>query len=155
MVTVTDYTLVECPPQQTAVVRARVKLAELPSFFARSLPRVLEAIEAQDVTPGGEPFAYYRGVPNGRVEVEAGFPVAGVFTQTSDVWPAQLPGGRVVTGVHVGRYERVGDTYAAMLAWAAARGLRPTGDMWEVYLTDPEREPDPQRWRTGLFLRVE
>jgi hypothetical protein len=33
--------------------------------------------------------------------------------------------------------------------------MKPTGSMWEVYLTDPEREPDPSRWRTGVFLRVE
>jgi effector-binding domain-containing protein len=66
-----------------------------------------------------------------------------------------LPGGRVVTGLHVGPYDSVGHTYARMTAWAIAHGLHPTQDMWEVYLTDPEREPDPARWRTGLFLRVE
>jgi hypothetical protein len=34
-------------------------------------------------------------------------------------------------------------------------GWNPTDEMWEVYLTDPEREPDPERWRTGLFLRLQ
>ena len=105
--------------------------------------------------PGGEPFAYYRGVPNASVEVEAGFPVVGVFRPRVDVRPAQLPGGRVVTGVHIGTHENLGSTYPEMTAWATAHGLRPTGDMWEIYLTDPDREPDPQNWRTGLFLRVE
>jgi effector-binding domain-containing protein len=136
-------------------MRGRVKLEALPAFFAQTLPLVLEAIEDQGAIPGGEPFAYYRGVPNGSVEVEAGFPVVGAFLRSGKIVPGHLPGGRVVTGLHVGPYDSVGHTYARMAAWAVAHGLQPTQDMWEVYLTDPEREPDPSQWRTGLFLRVE
>jgi len=150
-----EYSLVDYEPRPTAVVRGRVKLQDLPAFFAHSLPLVLQAIEAQGVRPGGEPFAYYRGVPNGSVDVEAGFPVLGAFTSTGAIALGELPGGRVVTGLHLGPYFSVGQTYARMTAWAVAHGLRPTADTWEVYLTDPEREPDPTHWRTGLFLRVE
>jgi hypothetical protein len=50
-----------------------------------------------------------------------------------------------------GPYDSVGQTYAHMCAWAVAHGLQPTQDMWEAYLTDREREPDPSQWRTGLF----
>ena len=66
-----------------------------------------------------------------------------------------MPAGRTVTGVHLGPYETLGNTYADMSAWAIAHGLLPTGEMWEVYLTDPKREPNPNGWRTGVFLRVE
>jgi len=150
-----EYSIVDYESRPTAIVRGRVKLDDLPTFFARSLPLVLEAIEAQGAIPGGEPFAYYRAVPNGSVDVEAGFPVVGAFAATGMVLPGHLPGGRVITGLHLGPYDSVGHTYARMIAWAIAHGLQPTQDMWEVYLTDPEREPDPSHWRTGLFLRVE
>jgi effector-binding domain-containing protein len=150
-----EYSIVDYASRPTAIVRGHVKTEDLPSFFAHSLPQVLRAIEEQDMVPGGEPFAYYRGMPNGSVEVEAGFPVVGAFTPKGAIVPGWLPGGRVVTGLHLGPYGSVGQTYARMAAWAIAHGLRPTQDMWEVYLTDPEREPDPAHWRTGLFLRVE
>src|SRR6516165_9273850 len=92
-----EYSVFDYESRSTAVIRGRVKLTDLPTFFARSLPLVLEAIEAQGAIPGGEPFAYYRGVSNGSVDVEAGFPVVGVFAPTGKIVPGQLPGGRVVT----------------------------------------------------------
>jgi len=130
-------------------------LTELPSFLARSFSEVLIAIEEQGATPAGEPSAYYPTVPNGVVEVEVGFPVADRFVAAGDVVPAQLPGGQVVTGVHVGACAGVATAYARPRAWAIANGLRPTNDTWEVYLTDPEGEPNPERWRTAFFLKVE
>jgi effector-binding domain-containing protein len=149
------YQVVHYPARPTAVVRATVTADELPAFFGHALRRVLTAMEAQGTTPGGEPFACYRSIPNGTVEVEAGFPIIGAFQAIRDVVPGELPGGRTVTCVHVGQSETLSRTYAEMSTWAVANGLKPTGLMWEVYLTDPEREPDPTRWRTAVFLAVE
>ena len=149
------YEVIESPTRHTAVIRATIKASELPAFFSRTLTGVLQAMEAQGTIPGGEPFAFYRGIHNGTVDLEAGFPVVGPFEQSGDVVPGTLPGGKTVAGVHVGPYETLSRTYADMSAWAIAHGMRPTGEMWEVYLTDPEREPNPDRWRTSVFLRVE
>jgi len=150
-----DYSIVEYASRPTAIVRGRVKTEDLPLFFEHTLPLVLEAIEAQGAATGGEPFALYHGVANGSVDVEAGFPVIGAFAATRSIVPSRLPGGRVVTALHLGDYDSISTSYARMAAWAIAHGLRPTQERWEVYLTDPERETDPSRWRTGLFLRVE
>lgn len=149
-----DYHVTDYPSRPTAVVRARLKVADLPGFFEPALTHVLAAMEAQGTTPGGEPFAYYRGIPNGMAEVEAGFPTVGPFTASGDVMSGELPAGRVITGLHMGPYETLKRTYAEMSQWAAINGLTPTGEMWQVFLTDPEREPDPSRWRIGIFLRV-
>jgi effector-binding domain-containing protein len=89
------------------------------------------------------------------VDVEAGFPTPGTFVATGGTVPSELPSGRLVTGLHTGPYERLGTTYTQMRAWATAHGLQPTTEMWEVYLTDPEREPDPDRWQTRVYLRVD
>ena len=88
-----EYSVVDYESRPTAVLRGHVKLADLPTFFARSLPLVLEAIETQGAVPGGEPFAYYCGMPNGSVDVEAGFPVVGAFAPFGTVVPGHLPGG--------------------------------------------------------------
>jgi effector-binding domain-containing protein len=149
-----DYQIIDCGCRPTAVIRGQVRLAHLPGFLAHSLPLVLRAMEVQGSIPGGEPFAYYHSVPNGTVDVEAGFPVVGSFVPSGDVTSGRLPGGHVITGLHIGPYETIVETYAEMIAWAQTQGLQPTGDMWEVYLTDPERESDPAKWRTGLFVRV-
>jgi effector-binding domain-containing protein len=149
------YQVVDNPTRPTAIVHAQIKSTQLPAFDSHALRRVLAAMEAQGTTPGGEPFAYNHGVADGTVDIEAGFPILGMFQPSGDVVPGELPGGRTVTGVHLGPYETLSRTYAEMSAWATANGMKPTGSMWEVYLTDPEREPDPTRWRSGVFVAVE
>ena len=122
----TDYSVVEYESRPTAIIRGRVNLADLPSFFAHCLPLVLHAIDAQGTTPGREPFAYYRGAPNGSIDVEVGFPVLGTFARRGNVVPSLLPGGHIVTGLHLGANDNVGQTYASMTAWAKSHGFRPT-----------------------------
>lgn len=41
-----------------------------------------------------------------------------------------------------------------MMDWMAEKGLRPAGKMWEVYLTDPEKE-NPERYMTKVFWLIE
>jgi effector-binding domain-containing protein len=152
---VVGYQLIESPARRTAVVRASVERSELSTFCSHALRAVLAKMESQGTVPGGEPFAYYHGTLDGTVEVEAGFPTLDRFTASGNVLESELPGGKTVTGIHLGPYDARGNTYATMSAWAIAHGLQPTGDMWEVYLTDPEREPDPDHWRVGVFLPVQ
>lgn len=42
-----------------------------------------------------------------------------------------------------------------MQAWIADQGRSPSKVMWEVYLTDPEQEPDASAWRTEVYWPVE
>ena len=43
-----------------------------------------------------------------------------------------------------------------MQEWGREQGLQRSGDsFWEVYLSDPGREPDPAQWRTQLVQPVE
>ena len=141
--------------RRTAVIRRVVHSSRLQNFLTTALTDVLVAMEVQGTVPAGEPFAYYHGAVNGTLDVETGFPIVGKFVADGDVIPGELPAGRVMTGVHTGPYETLGVTYSEMISWASSDGLEPTGEMWEVHLTDPEREPNPDRWRTAVFLRVE
>jgi effector-binding domain-containing protein len=148
------FAVLDQPNRRTAVVHALVEPDQLPAFCSRALGHVLAAMEAQGTLPAGEPFVLYHGAPNGTVDVEAGFPILGAFVAAGEVVPSALPAGRLVTGMHRGPYHTLASTCAAMRDWATGHGWRPTGELWEVYLTDPEREPDPGRWRTEVFLRV-
>ncbi|MBM9461631.1 GyrI-like domain-containing protein [Nocardioides sp. zg-536] len=62
---------------------------------------------------------------------------------------APLVEGRCVQVLHVGSYDDEGPTVAALHAFAAASGLRPTGRHHEIYLGDPRRTA-PERLRTIL-----
>jgi effector-binding domain-containing protein len=75
-----------------------------------------------------------------------------------------LPAGRYVTVRHVGHPSTLMAATAALLDWAAAKGLKwdispsPEGERWgcrlEVYLSDPESEPDMSKGVTELAFRL-
>lgn len=137
-------------PQPAAVVRAEVPMQELRAVFDRGFHAVMRVAEAQGVTVSGPPFGFYPRMPTDTVEVVVGFPVSADVTPDGDVGPFELPGGRVITGIHVGPYEGLEATYRELTEWAAAEGHTLADHMWESYLSDPLAEPDPATWQTRI-----
>lgn len=144
----TTFTVETIEPQAAAVIRAEVPMSELREVFDRGFPAVMQAAAEQGIAITGPPFGFYPRSPDDTVAVAVGFPLAGALTATDDVEPFELPGGRAVTGTHVGPYEALEQTYEELLAWARTEGLTLAEGMWESYLSDPSAEPDPSSWRT-------
>jgi effector-binding domain-containing protein len=144
----TTFTVKTIESQPAAAIRAEVPMAELRNVFDRGFHAVMQAVAAQGVAITGPPFGFYPRMPGDTVAVVVGFPVAGPITADGGVEPFTLPGGRVVTGTHVGPYETLGQTYEQLMAWTRAEGLTLAEGMWESYLSDPKSEPDPTAWRT-------
>jgi effector-binding domain-containing protein len=146
----TTFTVETIDRQPAAAVRAEVPMSELRTAFDRGFSEVMRVAEAQGVAITGPPFGFYPRMPTDTVEVAVGFPVSAPVTPDGDVIPFELPGGRVVTGIHVGTYDSLEATYRELTEWAAARGHSLADNMWESYLTDPGAEPDPAAWQTRI-----
>ena len=144
------FTVETVQAQHAAVVRAEVPMSELTSVFDRGFHETARAAGEQGVAITGPPFGFYPRMPSDTVEVLVGFPVAAPVTADGDVEPFELPAGRAVTGMHVGSYDDLEQTYAELTEWAAAEGLTLADHMWESYLSDPDAEPDPAGWQTRL-----
>ena len=149
-----EFSLLERAPQPTAVVRSTIAVSEIPKFLGHAYEAVMRVLAAQGISPVGEPFAYYIGAPTTTVELEAGFPIGTPCAPSGEVVPSELPGGSVATGTHIGSYETMVDTYQQLTTWIAAQGLVPGDSMWEIYLSDPQQEPDRTKWRTQIFWPV-
>ena len=144
------FTVKTIDRQPAAVVRAEVPMEEIRSVFDRGFGEVMRVAAAQGVAITGPPFGFYPRMPSDTVEVAVGFPVSAPVTPDDDVTPFELPGGRAVTGIHVGSYESLETSYRELTEWAAAEGHSLAGHMWESYLTDPGAEPDPATWQTRI-----
>lgn len=70
-----------------------------------------------------------------------------------DVKPAHVPGGRVITAPHWGDYGRMRETYDALHAEVAARGLKRIWMSLEVY-GDWSDDPAKVRTDVSLYLAV-
>lgn len=126
-------------------------MAELTEFFGRAFTEAARAAAAAGVEIVGPPFGFYPEMPTDVVVVEAGFPVSARPASDGEAHALLLPGGRAVHAIHVGPYDTMEQTYEAVQSWMTAEGLQPAVGMWESYLSDPEAEPDPAAWRTGII----
>jgi effector-binding domain-containing protein len=146
----TTFSVKTIDRQPAAVVRAEVPMEELRTVFDRGFGEVMRVAKAQGVAISGPPFGFYPRMPTDTVEVAVGFPVSASVTPEGDVTTFELPGGQVVTGMHVGSYESLESSYRELTEWAAAEGHSLAGHMWESYLTDPRAQPDPATWQTRI-----
>jgi len=136
--------------QPTAVRRAMIDVTEIGNWLGATYHEVVTFLATHGLAPSGPPFARYHPVGQGRFRAEAGFPVAREIETEDDVSASVLPGGLVATTLHVGPYDAMEPAYQALASWVGEHGGETTGDAWEVYLSDPNDEPDPALWRTEV-----
>lgn len=136
----------------TLVLRATVSVAEIGPFVGRAFAAVAQALGQEGLSPAGPPFARYHRLAEDRFEVEAGFPTARAVSTAGEVSASSLPGGPVAVMTYIGPYDQMEAAYAALLGWVTDHGGEPSGDSWEVYLSDPAVEPDAGKWRTEIVM---
>lgn len=136
--------------RSTAVADAVLLVPEIGAWLGTAYTAVEAAIADQGIEVTGPPFARYHRLDEDRFAIEAGVPVAVPIEPAGAVHGSTLPGGPAASTVHTGPFEEMEPGYDAVVAWIEAWGGHLTGDPWEVYLSDPAEEPDPDAWRTEI-----
>jgi effector-binding domain-containing protein len=140
--------------QPTACVHLEVPVSGISTVIGPAYGEIAGYLAEVGVAMVGMPVARYYEVDTVKAVFDAGFPVASVVEGRGRVQAGELPGGPAIATLHVGPYDTMGPAYEALEAWAEAHGRKPGGAPWEVYLSDPAAEPDPQRWRTEVVLQL-
>lgn len=137
----------------TAVIRSRVRAAELPKFVPAACGEVWSFIRSAGLPRPGRHVALYLD-EHGSVEV--GAEVSAPFVGNERVHCSELPAGRVVTTTHFGPYAILGDAHREIRRWCAEHGHRPSAVSWEVYgHWDQSWSADPSKIRTDVFRLLE
>jgi effector-binding domain-containing protein len=136
--------------QTTAVIHGDVPMSELAAFFDRSFRRVGEVLEEHGIPPAGAAFARWHGRPAEVAKLEVGFATSESVGPSGDVVAGSLPGGRVARLVHSGAYDRLVSSWERLQSWIEQHGYEPTDVLWEVYLTEPSPDMNPDDLRTEL-----
>jgi effector-binding domain-containing protein len=142
------------PRQDTAVIHLRCRPEDISTTMGEGFGRVFAAVGKAGVVPAGPVFARYFEFGAEAVDFECGVTVTTRFPGDGDVQPGELGGGVAAVGLHIGPYDTLHQTYSQLQSWMVSQGRRPASSMWEVYLTDPEEEPDAARWRTEVYWPV-
>jgi effector-binding domain-containing protein len=66
-----------------------------------------------------------------------------------------IPTGSYVSATHYGVYERMPETYFSINEWMRKNEVQVIGPPWEVYITDPALEPNPEKWETQINFPIQ
>jgi AraC family transcriptional regulator len=144
----------ELQPQHALIVRRRVARSEIAATIAESLGKTFPYALQNGLAIAGRPFVRYSDVGPGLMTMESGVPLAEAAPGAGEIEPITLPGGPVAVAIHMGPYDKLQDTYAAMERWMQQQGVRAAGAPWESYVTDPAEHPDPANWRTDVYWPI-
>ncbi len=138
----------------TLAIRAATTMDKIGEVMGSLFGEVYGCIQQNGQEPAGMPFSIYHSMDGDAIDLECGMPVASPTEGRGRVKAGELPAGTVATVTHVGPYDDLPQTWAALTEWIGSQGLQPAGAPWEVYATDPGAEPDPSKWRTDIFFPV-
>jgi effector-binding domain-containing protein len=160
----TTYEIVTRPEQPYMAVSAQLSMTELPALGAR-FGELFAWLGAHGLAPVGAPFFRYNVIDMaGQLDVEAGVPVVAATDGDGTVVAGVIPAGRYATVTHVCHPKDLAAATEGLLDWARGQGLKwdawpgDGGEHWggrlEIYLTDPNQEPDMSKWETQLAFRL-
>ena len=149
-----EFRTKELDAQGIVGIRTTATMDKIGEVMGPLFGEVYGYLQQHEQVPAGMPLAIYHSMDGNDVDLECAMPVASPVAGTGRVRAGQLPAGTVATVTHMGAYENLGETWAALTAWMESQDLEGAGAPWEVYVTDPGAEPDPLKWRTDIFFPV-
>lgn len=144
----------DVPEQHFLGMRMVLKQSQISEKIGYMFETVTKHCMNNGISIIGPPLAIYHSYEGDHMDVECGFPVSPESTGSGDVIPGVIPMSKVAIAMHLGPYDRLEITYNEVMTWIEANGYRLSGPPWEVYLTDPNVEPDPERWMTKIFCPI-
>jgi effector-binding domain-containing protein len=123
---------VQCTPHQIAAVDRRTAMASIPKVLIPALDVVWGFVRGNNLTFGRN-VAIYRNLGDGMVDMTCGVEVEQPFEEAGEVVRAYTPAGEAARGLHLGPYDRLGETYDRVAAFISQNHRQRAGVNWEVY----------------------
>jgi effector-binding domain-containing protein len=145
----------EVPAQLVLSIRDRVPSTELPAFLGRSFGELFGHVRVLSIEVTGEPFVIYHAYGPDALDAEVCLPVAGEVAASGRISTRELPETTVAVLTFVGPYERLGEAYRALDAWAVDHAFRAAGPVRERYVAGPGSGVGPADYRTIVEMPIE
>ena len=149
-----EFRTTQLDAQPILGIRTTTGMDKIAQIMGPLFGEVYGYIQAQGQRPAGMPLTIYHSMDGNTVELECALPVASPMAGAGRIQPGELPCGTMASITHMGPYDDLPATWAALTEWMQSEGLEAGGAPWEVYVTDPGAEPDKSKWRTDIFFPV-
>lgn len=131
---------------------------------AALIPEIVEWLEKRKLKTAGAPlYRYWCSGSGGEPStLEVGVPVERMSAGDERILISTIPGGSYLKAIHRGHPDNLPESHEAMVQWAMVEGLEfdkrweAEYEIWngrfEIFLTDPQMEPDPEKWEIEILL---
>jgi hypothetical protein len=141
--------IVKMPVQTWAYVQARSGLGtkEINNTIAKSFDQLTRKIDSSGVRTEGPPRAHDRYRDGDPIGFDIGFtinPDDELLAREAGLLTGETLAGEALMHIHRGPYASLAEAYRRMEQDLNARGIKGRGDLWEIYLNDPDACPAPE-----------
>jgi len=139
-----EFPVVELVPQPFAYITITAKMAEIPKAMGDGFGQLSMLFAQAKATMAGMPMCHYLDYDDKSATFQLGFPCRPDEVEAlrdAGLSIGETPSGKNMKAVHMGPYDGLAATYAAMTEAMKAQGLSGTKDMWETYFSPPETPP--------------
>ena len=148
MTTAVSFQSVE--PRRLAAVHRAIAPGQVGATWRPALDLVWQFLRRQQgLHAGGHNVFLYRHPlqPGSPIEADFGVEVTRGFAAEGEVREIFTPTGEAAVAVHIGPYDRMGETHAAIHAFVTAQKRALAGQSWEIY---GDWSDDPARLETMI-----
>lgn len=136
-------------------IRDSVSQNEMNNIHGKLYAQINRYMDQNEIEIKGSPLVIYHFWSDTLTDIEAGIPIAdSVEVVDEKIRLNKTDSGKVVTATHYGSYERIPETYFGINEWMRKNKVLVTGAPWEVYITDPSKEPNQEKWETAIYFPI-
>ncbi len=123
-------------------------------MMGQSFGELMGYVAAAGKQPAGMPICVYHDMGSDMIVMEPAIPTAESMEVKHDKIEAQqINASKVVKGIHLGDYEKLGASHDEITAYMQANNLTLNGNPWEQYVNDPSTV-DTTKWETHIYYPV-
>lgn len=141
----------ELEEQPILFIRRRIPFTQLQSSMGECFGTLYGYGQKEGLAIAGQPIARYVSTGAGLWTIDFAMPLLAPASGEGEMQAGVLPAGPVAFAVHMGEYDQLAETNAAIEQWIEDNRLRGNGPPWESYVTSPAEVPNPAHWRTEVF----
>jgi len=141
-----DYQFEVSEPQArpALAIRTRSAASNLPKELGKAFGTIYQYLLEIGETAAGAAYTAYYNMDMQDLDVEIGFVVAKPLPGRDEIRASEIPGGKQVSYMYKGPYNKMEPVYQAMTEWMAANQYIPTGVAYEFYYNSPDQVPETE-----------
>ncbi len=152
---VENVEVIDMPVINYIAIHDTASLATIGQKLGQHYATLEEESGRQNLEMAGSPFAIYYSESETNFDMDVAMQINKMANSHGNIIASTIPAGKAVVASFYGPYEKSGMGHAAANKFIMEHPeLVVTGAPREVYVTDPESEPDASKWLTQIIYPV-